>query len=92
MLSLFVISIFLAGAYLLYQFILYENYTKGRWKRGTCVHSSSECKFGETCVKTDCPQGIYCQILPGSCEPQMNDFMEKVFGENEQLDEERIWR
>jgi hypothetical protein len=81
--SLFIVGFFLFCAYVVYQFILYENYSSGRWDMRVCGLSGEECKFGEVCDYNICPEGMDCtlEFTPPRCVPQMNDLMELVFGE-----------
>jgi len=82
-LSLLIVGFLLFCSYVVYQFILYENYSSGRWERKMCVSSVGECGFGERCTYGSCPVGAECMRVSseGECEPQMNDLMELVFGE-----------
>ncbi|MFA7628335.1 MAG: hypothetical protein WCY37_02920 [Candidatus Dojkabacteria bacterium] len=83
--SLFIVGFFLFCAYVVYQFVLYENYSSGRWDMRVCGLSGEECKFGEVCDYdyNTCSDGMDCtlEFMPPRCVPQMNDLMELVFGE-----------
>jgi len=89
--SKFIFSLFLVGFvvfcfYVVYQFVLYENYSSGRWEKGECgFNVVGDCKFGEKCTYGSCPEGADCMptSFEGECEPQMKDLMETIFGEGE---------
>ncbi len=87
--SLFIVGFFLFCGYVVYQFILYENYSSGRWETKNCgmsypVEYREECIFGEECVTLPNPippGGGYMVAPQDVCRPRMYDLMELVAGE-----------
>jgi hypothetical protein len=93
--SLLIVGFLLFCSYVVYQFILYENYSSGRWKTKYCgmdypVEYRRDCVFGEECVYPPTPVtksvaeiGAYPVTPRKTCRPRMYDLMEHFLGEED---------